>query len=195
MTGSWWRWHARVVRAGHADPRVRAARLAVGGGKGAGHRRGARHAGHPVLPAAERADRPARGAGVRPGAGQAAALAAGPAAADTLGAAEGHQGKPGVTLPPPSTPESQAGLDALLADPSHALVAADFDGTLAPIVARPQDARPQPAALPALTPLAAAVGTVAVITGRPAADAVALGGLGALPRLGVVGHHGWEPRA
>ena len=45
-----------------------------------------------------------------------------------------------MTLPRPSTPEGptpegRAGLDALIADPSHALVAADFDGTLAPIVA------------------------------------------------------------
>ena len=87
-----------------------------------------------------------------------------------------------MTPPRPSTPEGltpegRAGLDALIADPSHALVAADFDGTLAPIVARPQDARPHPGALAALTALAGAVGTVAVITGRPAADAVALGGL------------------
>src|SRR6478736_1638517 len=147
MTGSWRRWHARVVRAGHADPRVRAARLALAGGEGAGHRRGARHGRHPVLPAAERANRPARGIGVRPGACQAAARAAGPAAAGTFGPAEGHQGKPRVTLPRPSTPEGpapegrapegrapegrapegptpegptpegRAGLDALLADP------------------------------------------------------------------------------
>jgi trehalose 6-phosphate phosphatase len=40
-----------------------------------------------------------------------------------------------TALPRPATPEGQAGLDALLADPRHALVAADFDGTLAPIVA------------------------------------------------------------
>src|SRR6201989_3027380 len=146
MTGAWRRWRARVVRARHADPRVRASRLALAGGEGAGHRRGARHARHPVLPAAERADRPARGIGVRPGAGQAAARPAGPAGADTLGPAEGHQGEPGVTLPQPDTAAGQAGLDALLADPRHALVAADFDGTLAPIVARPQDARPYPCA-------------------------------------------------
>ncbi len=107
-----------------------------------------------------------------------------------------------MTLPRPSTPEGptpegptpegRAGLDALLADPSHALVAADFDGTLAPIVARPQDARPHPGALAALTALAGAVGTVAVITGRPAADAVALGGLGTVPGLVVLGHYGWQ---
>jgi trehalose 6-phosphate phosphatase len=53
-----------------------------------------------------------------------------------------------VTLPRAGTPAGQAGLDALLADPSHALVATDFDGTLAPIVARPQDARPHPGAWP-----------------------------------------------
>src|SRR4029077_1807297 len=158
-------------------------------GEGEGHRRGARHAAHQVLPAAERADRPARGAGIRPGAGQAAARAASPAAAEPLGAAKGQQGNPGVPLPRPSTPEGLAGLDALLADPSHALVAADFDGTLAPIVARPQDARPYPGALPALTALAGAVGTVAVITGRPAPDAVALGGLEAVPGLVVLGHY------
>ena len=97
-----------------------------------------------------------------------------------------------MTLPRPSTPDGQAGLDALLADPSHALVAADFDGTLAPIVARPQDARPYPGALPALTALAGAVGTVAVITGRPAADAVALGGLDTVPGLVVLGHYGGQ---
>ena len=97
-----------------------------------------------------------------------------------------------MTLPRPSTPEGRAGLGALLAHPRHALVAADFDGTLAPIVARPQDARPYPGALPALTALAGAVGTVAVITGRPAADAVALGGLGAVPGLVVIGHYGWQ---
>ena len=72
-----------------------------------------------------------------------------------------------MTLPRPATPEGQAGLDALLADPRHALVAADFDGTLAPIVARPRDARAHPGAVPALTALAGAVGTLAVITGRP----------------------------
>ena len=82
-----------------------------------------------------------------------------------------------TALPRPGTPEGQAGLDALLAAPEHALVAADFDGTLSPIVDRPDEARAHPGAVPALTALAAAVGTVAVITGRPPADAVRLGGL------------------
>ena len=70
-------------------------------------------------------------------------------------------------LPRPATPEGRAGLDALLADPRRALIAADFDGTLAPIVARPGDARAHPGAVPVLTALAGAVGTLAIITGLP----------------------------
>jgi trehalose 6-phosphate phosphatase len=36
------------------------------------------------------------------------------------------------------------------------------------------------------------VGTLAIITGRPAADAVDLGGLAAVPGLIVIGHYGWQ---
>ena len=72
-----------------------------------------------------------------------------------------------MTHPPrPATPEGQAGLDALLASPWRALIATDFDGTLAPIVADPRAARSHPGAVPALRRLAKAVGTLAVITGR-----------------------------
>jgi trehalose 6-phosphate phosphatase len=95
-------------------------------------------------------------------------------------------------LPRPGTPEGRAGLDALLASPGHALIAMDFDGTLAPIVDRPDQARAHPGAVPAITALAKAVGTVAVITGRPPADAVRLGGLDAVPGLIVLGHYGWQ---
>ena len=51
-------------------------------------------------------------------------------------------------LPRPATPEGRAGLDALLADPRPALIAADFDGTLAPIVAAPATRGPTPAPCP-----------------------------------------------
>jgi trehalose 6-phosphate phosphatase len=95
-----------------------------------------------------------------------------------------------VTLPRAATSPGQAGLDALLADPRHALIAADFDGTLSPIVARPGEARAYPGAVPALAALARAAGTVAVITGRPALEAVTLGGLAAVPGLLVIGHYG-----
>ncbi len=95
-------------------------------------------------------------------------------------------------LPRPATIEGQAGLDALLTSPRRALIATDFDGTLAPIVADPRDARAQPGAVPALRRLAKAVGTLAVITGRPAAEAVAYGELDAIPGLVVLGHYGWQ---
>ena len=90
------------------------------------------------------------------------------------------------------TPEGQAGLDALVADPARALIGTDFDGTLAPIVADPRAARALPGAIPALQRLAGVVGTLAVITGRPAAEAVAYGGLDAVPGLIVLGHYGWQ---
>jgi len=90
------------------------------------------------------------------------------------------------------TPEGQAGLDALLSSPRRALVATDFDGTLAPIVADPAAARAHPGAVPVLRRLARAVGTLAVITGRPAAEAVAYGGFDAVPGLIVLGHYGWQ---
>jgi trehalose 6-phosphate phosphatase len=47
-----------------------------------------------------------------------------------------------VTLPQAGTDQGQAGLDAILADPAHALIASDFDGTLSPIVADPALAPP-----------------------------------------------------
>jgi trehalose 6-phosphate phosphatase len=95
-------------------------------------------------------------------------------------------------LPRPATAEGQAGLDALLTSPGRALIATDFDGTLAPIVADPRAARALPGAVPALTLLAPAFGTLAVITGRPAAEAVASGGLDAVPGLIVLGHYGGQ---
>jgi trehalose 6-phosphate phosphatase len=91
-----------------------------------------------------------------------------------------------------ASPEGRAGLDALLADPRRALIGTDFDGTLSPIVPDPQDARAHPEAVPVLAALAKAVGTLAVITGRPAAEAVALGGFDAVPGLVVLGHYGGE---
>jgi trehalose 6-phosphate phosphatase len=87
---------------------------------------------------------------------------------------------------------AQAGWDAIVADPGRALVALDYDGVLAPIVAVPTEAVPAPGALEALQRLAARVGTLAVVTGRPAAVAVELGGLDAVPGLIVEGQYGAE---
>ena len=97
-----------------------------------------------------------------------------------------------MPLPRARTQEGQAGLDALLADPSRALIASDFDGTLSPIVPDPAAARGHPGAAAALASLAPLAGTVAIITGRPAADAVVLGGFSDVPGLIVLGHYGAE---
>jgi trehalose 6-phosphate phosphatase len=95
-------------------------------------------------------------------------------------------------LPVPQTAGGRAGLAAIRRDPGTALIATDFDGTLSPIVANADDARAHPAAVPALRALSGLVGTLAVITGRPAEAAVQLGGLGEVPGLIVLGHYGWE---
>jgi len=90
------------------------------------------------------------------------------------------------------TPEGAVALAAIAGDPGRALIALDFDGTLAPIVSEPSAARPQPGALSALRRLATAVGTLAIVTGRPASATVELGGLAGIPGLIVIGHYGWE---
>ncbi|MFF0389150.1 trehalose-phosphatase [Kitasatospora sp. NPDC004615] len=94
----------------------------------------------------------------------------------------------------------RTGLAGLLADPRSAVVGLDFDGTLAPIVADPERARAHPGVVPALTALAPLVGSVVIVTGRPAATAAAYGGFGAvagLEHLTVLGHYGaerWDAR-
>lgn len=71
------------------------------------------------------------------------------------------------------------------------LVASDYDGTLAPIVADPADARPLPGAVAALGRLAALPRThAAVISGRSLRDLTSL--LGAPEPLLLVGSHGSE---
>ena len=99
---------------------------------------------------------------------------------------------PRVPVPEGATPEGVAGLAAIVADPGRALIALDFDGTLAPIVSEPSAARPHPDVPPALRRLATSVGTLAIITGRPARVAVELGGFADIPGLIVIGHHGFE---
>ncbi len=71
------------------------------------------------------------------------------------------------------------------------LVASDFDGTIAPIVANPADARPIPAAAEALGALAALPATTAaLISGRALKD---LGELSGAPAdVHLVGSHGSE---
>lgn len=103
-----------------------------------------------------------------------------------------------MSLPEPRTVAGAQALEAVIADPGSTLIALDFDGTLAPIVDDPERAYADPAAVAALGRLASRVGTVAVITGRPARTAVRLGGfdraadLGSMVLLGQYGVERWN---
>jgi trehalose 6-phosphate phosphatase len=95
----------------------------------------------------------------------------------------------------PETQAGAAGLAALLSRPAEALVALDFDGTISPIVPDPAAARALPEAVRGLRALAPLVGTIAVITGRPADVAVDYGSLDQVPGIVVLGQYGrqrWE---
>ncbi|MFF9067903.1 trehalose-phosphatase [Streptomyces sp. NPDC014891] len=100
-----------------------------------------------------------------------------------------------VSLPHPTTSAGRDGLAAFLARPAKAVVALDFDGTLAEIVPDPERARAHPGAVEALAALAPEVASVAVVTGRPAGVAVRYGGFAGVPgleHLVVLGHYGAE---
>lgn len=80
---------------------------------------------------------------------------------------------------PPTLPLPDP-LDQFVRDAETAALFVDFDGTLAPIVDEPAQARPLPAAREALLRLAPLVDRVAVVSGRPAAflvDALAVDGV------------------
>ena len=74
----------------------------------------------------------------------------------------------------------------------RALIALDYDGTLAQIALDPADSRPQAGALDALLALAPRVGQLVIITGRPALFVVESGGLAQVPGLLVLGQYGAE---
>lgn len=98
-------------------------------------------------------------------------------------------------LPMPVTAAGREGLEALLRTPRRSVIALDFDGTLADIVPDPDQARAHPGAVTALAALAPEVGSVAVVTGRPAGVAVRYGGFAGVPgleHLVVLGHYGAE---
>jgi trehalose 6-phosphate phosphatase len=83
-------------------------------------------------------------------------------------------------------------VDSLRAGLEHTLVALDFDGTLAPIVADPSQSRPAPGTAEALVGLAARGATIALITGRDARTVLDLSGLARVPGLIVEGVYGAE---
>jgi trehalose 6-phosphate phosphatase len=73
---------------------------------------------------------------------------------------------------------------------SNVLVAFDYDGTLAPIALRPEDAHMRPQTRALLTSVARAYPTI-VISGRALADVTAM--LDSVPLWYVYGNHGLEP--
>ena len=100
-----------------------------------------------------------------------------------------------MPLPEPTTEAGRTGQEALLGDPAGVLLALDFDGVLAPIVEDPSQSRAQEGVLPALERLGRYLGSLAVITGRPAIVAARYAGLDQAPGLGevvVFGHYGLE---
>ena len=85
-------------------------------------------------------------------------------------------------------------------DPAAAVVALDFDGVLAPIVPDPDRAQPAAGATEVLGRLAGVLGSLAILTGRPAAFAAQRSGIARLAQerrftsgaLLVLGHYGVE---
>ncbi|MGY2701687.1 MULTISPECIES: trehalose-phosphatase [unclassified Nocardioides] len=89
-----------------------------------------------------------------------------------------------------TSPEGEHKYAALVRAADRAVVGLDFDGTLAPIVDDPERAHIHAEAGDVLVDLADVVAAVAVITGRPARQALDLGGLEAVGN--TIGDHGKE---
>jgi trehalose 6-phosphate phosphatase len=101
------------------------------------------------------------------------------------------------------SPEGQQRYDDLVADAAHVVVGLDFDGVLSPIVDDPAKAVIHPDGPRTLVELGDQVRGIAVITGRPARQAIALGELDdvgkvlaehdrALHLLGQYGNERWS---
>lgn len=80
-------------------------------------------------------------------------------------------------------------IGALVADPARAAILLDVDGSLAPIVPRPEDAAVPPETRAELRRLHHRYGLVACISGRSGPDAARVVGV---PELNYVGEHGLE---
>ena len=95
----------------------------------------------------------------------------------------------------PNPEQLRGWLAPLLRAPDRAVLALDYDGTLAPVVPDPERATPAPGAVQVLVDLSGRLGTLAVVSGRPADVLVRLGGLDRVPGLVVIGLYGeqrWE---
>src|SRR5436305_2851797 len=82
-----------------------------------------------------------------------------------------------------------APLGRLTEDPARAAILLDVDGTLAPIVERPEDARVPDETREELRRLAGRYGLVACISGRTGADAARIVGVDGIR---YIGEHGLE---
>lgn len=92
----------------------------------------------------------------------------------------------------PVTPRGAGLIAAIAADPPGALLAMDFDGTLAPIVDDPTQAHVHPGARAALLRLTELIGSVAVITGRPVEVVRRLAAIEPGTPITVLGQYGVE---
>jgi trehalose 6-phosphate phosphatase len=85
-----------------------------------------------------------------------------------------------------------ADLAPLRAALPSALVALDFDGTLAPLAPHPDDARPLAGAHDVLCDLRATGAALAVVTGRSVTSLLRVSSFGAVPGIVIYGTHGAE---
>ncbi len=100
-----------------------------------------------------------------------------------------------MAFPEPTTETGRDALAALVTDPAAALLASDFDGVLSPIVDDPDRAYVHPDAVGVLGRLADHLGSIAVVTGRPVAQVLELGGFAGadgLSGLRILGQYGIE---
>jgi trehalose 6-phosphate phosphatase len=104
-----------------------------------------------------------------------------------------------MQLPIPASGPGAVAWQALLDRPREAALAFDYDGVLAPIVADPDDARPYPGMVAALSRLAGLVGSLSIISGREVAAILRLAGLEDLLARenfaihGLYGMQRWDP--
>jgi trehalose 6-phosphate phosphatase len=89
----------------------------------------------------------------------------------------------------PTAESLSESLRPLTADPPRAAIFCDIDGTLAPIVNRPEDARVPEDVSVLLSKLGRSYGSVACVSGRSATEARRLVGVGG---IAYVGSHGAE---
>lgn len=94
-----------------------------------------------------------------------------------------------------TTAQGERFIEAFVEDPGSALLALDFDGTLAPIVDDPEDSRMHEESAAALAALGPKVARMAIVTGRGVEAVRRLGRLdsrGGLDSLVVLGQYGVE---